>query len=206
MKIQNVTSRRAGNAVICTVFWLQGITIFWMLIECAASLFAARKAHSVALLAFGSDSFIELLSAVVVVFSFSPQLFLSKARAARMAGVLLYILAVVISGTAIATLIYGSHPETSGLGIGVTITALVIMPLLAWIKRKTANAANSCVLAADAVQSATCAYLAAMTLLGLVMTAIFHLGWIDSVAALGAVPILMIEGRRAMKGDVCSCC
>ncbi len=41
---------------------------------------------------------------------------------------------------------------------------------------------------------------------GLVMNAIFHLGWIDSVAALGAVPVLIIEDRRAMKGDVCACC
>lgn len=206
MKIQGVTSRQVENAVTRTVLWLQGITIFWMIVECAVSLFAAEKARSVALLAFGSDSFIELLSAVVVVFSFSPYLSLSKDRAACVAGVLLYILAVVISCTAIATLFYDNHPETSGLGIGITIAALVIMPLLAWIKRKTAYAADSCALAADAVQSATCAYLAAMTLLGLVMTAIFHLRWMDSVAALGAVPVLIIEGRRVMKGDVCACC
>ena len=45
------------------VLWLQGITVLWMVIECGVSLFAAARAHSPALLAFGSDSLVELLSA-----------------------------------------------------------------------------------------------------------------------------------------------
>jgi divalent metal cation (Fe/Co/Zn/Cd) transporter len=51
--------------------------------------------------------------------------------------------------------------------MGITVAALVVMPLLAWLKRKAAHAVDSCTLAADAVQSATCAYLAALTLLDL---------------------------------------
>ena len=112
------------------------------------------------------------------------------------------------------------QPEASPLGIVITVAALLVMPLLAWQKRKLARrlrpdghppasahlapAANA--LAADAVQSATCAYLALITLAGLGLNAVFHIAWADSAAALAAIPILIVEGRRAMRGQSCDCC
>jgi divalent metal cation (Fe/Co/Zn/Cd) transporter len=56
------------------------------------------------------------------------------------------------------------QPEASPLGIGITAAALIVMPLLAWEKRKLARRTGNSALAADAVQSATCAYLAMLTL------------------------------------------
>ena len=185
------------------VFWLQGITIAWMSIETAVSLYSAQQAHSAVLLAFGSDSLVELLSGTVVLLSFLPSASFSKERADRWAGGLLFVLAGVVAITAIASLIYRVHPETSGLGIGITIAALIVMPLLAWSKRRTAHATKSRALAADAVQSVTCAYLAALTLAGLAINAALHIHWIDSAAALAALPILIVEGRRAMRGETC---
>lgn len=64
-----------------TVFWLQGITTVWMLVECAVSLYAASAARNVALLTFGADSLIELLSAIVVLLSFIPSFPIAKDRA-----------------------------------------------------------------------------------------------------------------------------
>jgi len=61
-------------------------------------------------------------------------------------------------------------------------------------------------LAADATQSATCAYLAAVTLAGLLIFAVWHIAWVDTVAALAAIPILVVEGRRAWRGEGCGCC
>jgi divalent metal cation (Fe/Co/Zn/Cd) transporter len=175
-----------------------------MLIECAVSLYAARTAHSVALLAFGADSFVELLSASVVLLPFVASFPLTKERAARWAGLLLFGLAVVVGLTAVVALGRNNQPATSWIGIGITIAALAIMPGLAWFKRRVARATDNHALAADAVQSATCAYLAAVTLAGLALNTVFHIRWIDSIAALAAVPILLIEGRRAVRGE--SCC
>lgn len=188
-----------------TVFWLQGITLSWMSIETAVSLYSAQQAHSAALLAFGSDSLVELLSATIVLLSFVPAVPLNKERAERWAGVLLFVLAGVVAFIAIYSLIYGVQTEASRLGIGITIAALIVMPLLAWGKRRMAHATNSRALAADAVQSATCAYLAALTLAGLAINAAFHIHWIDSAAALAALPILFAEGRRALRGESCGC-
>ncbi|MGB6131602.1 MAG: cation transporter [Acidobacteriaceae bacterium] len=189
-----------------TVLWLQGITLAWMVAECAVSLYSAMTAHSTALLAFGADSFVELLSAFVALFSFLPSFPLTRERAARWAGILLFVLAAVVAAAAIMALSRGSKPETSWAGIGITIAALIVMPALAWFKRRTANITGSRALAADAVQSATCAYLAAITLAGLGLNALFQIRWVDSAAALAALPILIIEGRRAMRGESCGCC
>jgi divalent metal cation (Fe/Co/Zn/Cd) transporter len=185
------------------VAWLQTFTIAWMVLECAGSLWSAAQAHSVALLAFGSDSLIELLSAAVVLLQFSPRFPLKKVHAERTAAILLFALAVVVVG--IALFAYRRPIETSALGIGVTSAALIVMPLLAWLKRRQAQVSNDRALAADATQSATCAYLAAVTLAGLVIYALWHIAWVDSVAALAAVPILLVEGRRTWRGEGCGC-
>lgn len=182
---------------------LQWITIGWMLIECAVSLIAAARSHSVALLVFGSDSLIELLSATVVLLQFVPRFPLDRSRAQRIAALLLYALAVVV--VLLAALSYRAHMESSSLGIGITIAALVAMPVLAALKRKEARKRNDHALAADAAQSATCAYLAAVTLAGLAAFSYWHIAWVDSVAALAAVPILILEGRRAWRGHGCGC-
>jgi divalent metal cation (Fe/Co/Zn/Cd) transporter len=157
----------------------------------------------VALLAFGSDSVIELLSATVVLLQFLPRFPLKKIYAERAAAILLFLLAGTVG--VIALLSYGNSMETSRLGIGVTAGALVAMPVLAWLKRRQARAINDVALAADAVQSATCAYLAAVTLIGLLIFAVWHVAWVDTVAALAAIPVLVIEGRRAWRGEACHC-
>ena len=177
-----------------------------MLIERAVSLYGAVSAHSPALLAFGADSFVELLSATVVLLAIVPSFPLTKGRAARLAGILLFVLAGVVALVTLLSFLYRVKPETSCSGIGITLAALVVMPILAWAKRKTARLTNNRALAADAVQSATCAYLAAVTLAGLAINAIWHLHWVDSAAALLALPILVIEGRRAFRGESCGCC
>jgi divalent metal cation (Fe/Co/Zn/Cd) transporter len=189
-----------------TVLWLQLLTLAWMLVECGVSLYAAKVAHSTALLAFGSDSLVELLSASVVLAQYIPGIALAERRASRIAGGLLYLLALVVAGTAVATLALRVKPETSTMGMAITVAALLAMPMLAWLKRREARRTNHLALAADAVQSATCAYLAFLTLAGLAINAVFHIAWIDSVAALAAVPILISEGRSAWRGHSCACC
>ncbi len=182
---------------------VQWLTLAWMLIECALSLVSALRAHSPALAAFGADSLVELLSAVLVLATVAPRL--TERTVNRLAGILLFVLAAVVAASSLLALFGWIRPESSLLGIAVTFAALCIMPALAWYKRKLARQTRHNALAADAVQSATCAYLAAITLFGLLVNALFHLAWADSVAALLAVPILLVEGRRALRGQSCGC-
>lgn len=178
----------------------------WMLVECGLSLYASAAAHSPAMFAFGSDSLVELLSAGVVLLQFLPRFSVSERIAARAAGALLFALAVIVCAMAIGSLTLHLYPETTRLGIGITLAALIAMPILAKLKRREARRSHNAALAADAVQSATCAYLAAIALTGLAINAIFHIAWFDSLAALIAVPFLIKEGRSAWRGDACGCC
>jgi len=185
------------------VAWLQWITLTWMALECGASLWAAAQAHSAALLAFGADSLVEMLSATVVLLQFVPRFPLKKEHADKAAAALLFLLVAVI--VSIAWVGRARPMETSCMGIAVTALALMVMPMLAWMKRRQARLMNNRALAADATQSATCAYLAGVTLLGLAIYAVWRVRWVDTVAALVAVPLLIVEARRAWRGEGCRC-
>jgi divalent metal cation (Fe/Co/Zn/Cd) transporter len=188
------------------VVWLQGVTLAWMIVEFGIAAYAAKTAHSPALLAFGSDSLVELISAAVVLLQWTPSLSISERKAARAASVLLFVLALVVVAVALSSLVLGQRPESSRAGIAITIAALFAMPILAWMKRHEARKLGNTALAADATQSATCAYLALITLVGLSVNTVFHIGWFDAAAALASVPILLKEGRSAWKGQTCKCC
>ena len=94
-----------------------------MLIEFGVSAYAAWTARSPAILAFGVDSFVELLSATVVLLQFAPSFAISEHKAARASGILLFLLVFVIASIAVVTLALRIHPEVSRAGIGVTIAA-----------------------------------------------------------------------------------
>ena len=177
-----------------------------MLIELGVSVYAAIAAHSPALLAFGSDSLVELLSATVVLLQWTPSFRLSEHRAGRIAGALLFVLSVVIAAIALGSFILKLKPEPSPAGIAITIAALVAMPILAALKRRESRRSGNTALAADAVQSATCAYLALVTLAGLGLNAVFHIPWFDPLAALAAIPLLLREAQSAWRGHPCGCC
>src|SRR5580698_8428456 len=84
---------------------VQTVTIAWMSVEAAVSLFAAWRATSPALLAFGGDSAIELFSAVVVLWRFrvSDAHEDAERRAARVAGALLFTLAAFVTITSVTS-------------------------------------------------------------------------------------------------------
>jgi divalent metal cation (Fe/Co/Zn/Cd) transporter len=176
--------------------------------EAAISLFAAWRARSPALLAFGGDSAIELVSALVVLWRFRANGLQEHAegRAARVVGVLLFVLAACIVATSVMALLGYSEPKPTFLGIAILVAAAVVMPSLAKEKRRLSRATGSAALRADAVQSALCAYLSLITLAGVAINAIWHFGWADPIAALAVLPVVVREGREAMRGKSCACC
>jgi divalent metal cation (Fe/Co/Zn/Cd) transporter len=187
---------------------IQAITIGWMSIEAAVSLVAAWIARSPALLAFGGDSAIELLSAVVVLWRFRIQAVPehSERRAARVAGALLLALAAYVIVASAMSLLGHSEPKPTYLGIAILIAAAAIMPWLAKEKCKLSGVIGSAALRADSAQSALCAYLSLIALVGLGVNAIWHVRWADPAAALVVAPLIVREGREAMRGKSCGCC
>jgi divalent metal cation (Fe/Co/Zn/Cd) transporter len=187
---------------------VQTLTIAWMSVEALVSLFAAWRARSPALLAFGGDSAIELFSAIVVLWRFRASAGQEHAerRAARVAGALLFTLAAYIAFTSVTSLLGYSEPKPTFLGIAILGAAAVVMPWLAKEKRLLSGATGSAVLKADAAQSALCAYLSLIALAGLAINAVWRVKWADPIAALAVLPLIGWEGREAMRGKTCGCC
>src|SRR5260370_19372806 len=132
-----------------TIKRLQIITICWMLVECSVALTAAWRAHSPALLAFGSDSSVELLSAIVVLLQFTSILKVSTERAARVAGILLYLLAGIAAMISVPAIFLREEPARSKLGICVTIVALTIIPVPIRANRREPNLSRDSCLTSD---------------------------------------------------------
>jgi divalent metal cation (Fe/Co/Zn/Cd) transporter len=190
---------------------LQGLTILHGLIEGGASLVAAGLAGSVALLSFGLDSMIEVLSASIVLWRVlslgrSSRWSLSEHSGLRLVGVCFLLLAATVSYEASAALLRHEQPHESLLGIVVAAVSVVAMPFLASAKRRISGQIESRSMRADARQTDFCAYLAGILLVGLVLYKSFGWWWADPTAALVMTPIMLWEGIQAWRGYGCGCC
>ena len=182
---------------------LQIITLVWMSVEAVISIGTAWHAHSPALLGFGGDSLIELLSAAVVLWRFRFRF--DEERAARIAGALLFALAGLIVLTSALNFLGYREAQRTLIGIGILLAAAVVMPLLASRKRKLAVLTSSAALKADAAESALCGYMAWIALAGLAVNAIWGKSWADPVAALALTPLILREGWEVFKSERVCC-
>ena len=191
------------TAISRRVIGLQIATIAWMIVEAGVSLAAARRAHSPALFAFGGDSVIELLSAGVVLWRFRSER--NEARAARIAGGLLLALAAAVALASTLHFLGYGEARRSLAGIGILVAAAFIMPWLARRKRRLSAITASAALKADAAESALCGYMAWIALAGLGANAIWGKSWADPVAALALIPLIVKEGREAIRSSKLCC-
>ena len=201
MQPNRLSATAARPEVLRRVLWLQIFTIVWMTAEAGIALVAARAAQSPALLGFGGDSAIELFSAVAVLWRFFSESERAEKIAARIAGVLLLMLAVYIAIASALALAGHREPQPSLAGIMLLIVAAAGMPWLARRKRRLADQTGSASLRADAAESAVCGYLSWIALAGLVVNATFHQSWADPLAALALLPLIVKEGWKSIRAS-----
>jgi len=157
-------------------------------------------------MAFGGDSAIELLSAVVVLWRFRhPGSEPAEHNAARIAAGLLVALATYVVLLSALSLLGYLEPLPSFLGMAVLLAAACVMPFLARQKRRLSALTASAALRADAAQSAACAYLSIIGLAGLAVHAFGRIPAADPLAALAITPFLAFEAREALRGKPCGC-
>ncbi|MGH2862061.1 MAG: cation transporter [Solirubrobacteraceae bacterium] len=177
-----------------------------MTVEGAVGITAAVAAGSVALLGFGLDSVIEALASVIVIWRFTGHRRLSEhaeQRAQRLVAISFFLLAPYVAQDAIRALIAGDHPSVSVVGIGLSISSLVLMPILARAKQQIGSRLGSAATAGEGTQNMLCAYLAAGVLGGLVLNAAFGVWWADPVVALAIAALAVREGRETWRGEGC---
>ncbi len=180
-----------------------------MTVEVIVSIIAGLiVGKSLALLSFGGDSVVELISSYVVLGylrKLDKGIFQREAeseRTERLATLLLILLIPVIAGGAVYSYFAGIKPEATPLGIAVAMAAVIIMPIL-WIqKKRIGREGNILTLSIDAVESATCFFMALALLGGLLLNYFLHFVWADYAATaiiLGFVALEIRESLNEMK-------
>ncbi len=190
---------------------LEYITVGWNLIEGVIALIAAGAASSVALLGFGLDSFVESLSAGVLIWRLHAErrgvdgerLEAIEQRARRLVGVSLFVLAAAVVFQGVRTLWIQEHAERSILGIVLLVISFSVMGFLAGAKKRAARAIGSKALESDAFQTTACMWLSATALVGVGLNAALGWWWADPVAALAFTWFIVAEGREAWRGEDC---
>lgn len=182
-------------------------TTGYNLLEGIVAVSAAAGASSVALLGFGLDSFIEVSSALVVIWQFRSRVPAERERLAlRGIAVSFFALAAWISLDATRSLLAADRAGTSPVGIGIAAVSVVVMPLLAWAKRRTGRELGSTTVLADSMQTTLCTWLSAIVLAGLLLNTTLSWWWADPVAALAIAAVAAREGAQAWRGEQCDCC
>ena len=171
----------------------------WMIVEALGSVGFGLVAGSFALIAFGSDSLIELISGFAVLSHLRKDATGSEIESRRtelLTTGLLFALIPVIGLGAVYSYASGLRPEGSPLGIVIAIGAVIVMPYLWWQKRKVGEETRSAPLSIDAVESVTCFFMAVALLGGLLAEYLFGLWWADYLAT---AVILLFVVREALE-------
>ena len=186
---------------------LEVVTVVWMALEAVLAIGAGIVARSVLLTAFGFDSVIELISGGTLLWRLSSEargaggerLETVERRATRISAVLLVLLCAYVVLVGLAGLVSRLRPEASVLGVGVAGAAVLVMPLLAWRKRRANLVIGSPALRADIAETITCAYLAAATLVGAGLNLIAGWWWAEYAAALVLLVFIAMETKEAIE-------
>lgn len=210
MNAQETPARVGRGLVLRRALLVETATVVWMIVEAVVAIGAGIAARSVALTTFGLDSVIELVSAGVLVWRLRIELgadgedrvAVAEHRATQLAGAGLLLLCVYVVVTSALSLVTKSHAEGSIVGVAISGAAVLVMPILGITKRRLADGLNSAALRADAAETIACAYLAATTLVGVLLNAVFGWWWADTLAGLLLIAWLVREAREAFESDV----
>ena len=188
---------------------LSWLSLIWMGAEGTIAIVAGVLAGSIALIGFGIDSAIEGFASAIIIWRFTGSRLHSEAaeqRAQKLVAIQFFLLAPYVAFEATHKLITGEQPSTSWLGMALTASSVIGMPLLGIAKRRLADQLGSAATKGEGNQNLLCAYLAAAVLLGLAGNALFGLWWLDPIAALFIAAVAVREGRATWRGEGCCAC
>jgi len=206
-RISPITASTARSGALRSGVRLEVLTVAWMAIEAVVAIGAGVLARSVLLTAFGFDSVIELISGAVLAWRLQYELSGRAAErvegaeriATRISAVLLVLLCAYLVFVGLAGVISRIEPEGSPIGVGIALAALIVMPLLGLAKRRVNGVIGSAALRADIAETATCAYMAAATLVGTAANLWLGWWWAEYAAALALLYFVVRETREVVE-------
>jgi divalent metal cation (Fe/Co/Zn/Cd) transporter len=188
--------------------WLSWASLLWMTAEGALGMLAGLSAGSIALIGWALSSAVEGLAAVIVIWRFSGPRTLSEtaeARAQKAVAISFFLLAPYVAVESVRDLAIGHGPGITVLGIALTATSLILMPVLGVAKHRLGARLGSNATAGEGTQNLLCAALAAAVLAGLATNALLGWWWLDPAVGLGVTAVAIKQGIDAWRGEGCDC-
>ncbi|HAT54770.1 MAG TPA: cation transporter [Lactobacillus sp.] len=179
----------------------------WMAFEFLVGIYSGITAHSILLIAFGLDSFLEIISGSTLIWRLrkeangasDAEIEHAERRSSLIVGSVLLLLSVYVVGVSLFNLFTHQAADQSFSGIAIAVASVILMPFLTLRKRSLGKRLNSDALVEDGMCNITCAYMAATVLVGGILTALFGWWWADSVAALVLVYFIASEGWESFQ-------
>ncbi|ROQ58910.1 cation efflux family protein [Rathayibacter sp. PhB152] len=184
--------------------WIVAATIGYNVVEAIVALAAGTVASSAALVGFGLDSVVEVLSAAAVAWQFSGRDPHARERTAlRVIALSFFGLAAFVAVDSARALLGFSEAQHSPVGIVLAAVSLLVMPAFSLFERRTGQELGSASAVADSKQTLLCSYLSAAVLVGLLLNSTLGWTWADPVAGLVIAAFAVREGLEAWRGDAC---
>jgi len=182
-------------------FQLEYVTIAWNTLEGIVAIVAGLSAGSVALVAYGLDSSVEVFASVVVVWELRGSDRSGERRALRLIGAGYIVVGVYVAWDTVTSILAGHRPEASPVGIVFLTATVAVMVLLGLGKLRVGGALDSPTVVADGRFSLVDGALAGTVLAGLVLNAVLGWWWSDALLA-GLIALLALrEGIMAWRTD-----
>jgi divalent metal cation (Fe/Co/Zn/Cd) transporter len=209
---ENIEMQAFGWALRLTAF-----TIGYNFLEGTVSTLLGFQDETLALLGFGVDSFIEVISAIGIARMITrirrfPDVSRDRFEitALRITGSCFSLLTVGLLITAVLNIVQGHQPETTFWGIVISAISIVTMWILIVLKMKVGKQLDSQPIIADAKCTKVCLYMSFLLLASSLIYELTHLGYLDSIAALGIAYFSAKEGKEAFekaqgKASCCDC-
>jgi len=187
--------------------WLEWFTVAWNVVEAVVAIGVGLVVGSVALVGFGVDSGIEVISAVALLWRLyraGPNASAeehgdAERKALYLVSATFFLLAAYILYEAIGALLSGEGPEASTVALALSIVSIIIMPTLAYLKGRTGREMGSRALVADSVETWVCAYLSVALLAAVGLNAAFGWWWADPLGALAMLPVILWQGWETLE-------
>ena len=193
--------RAARRAVL-----LSWVSLLYMGVEGGVGVWQGFAAGSVALVGWGLASFVEGLASAVIVWRFTGSRRASESaegRAQKLVAIQFFLLAPYVALESVRTLVEGGHADVTVIGMALTATSVVLMPLLGRAKHRLAVRLGSPATAGEGTQNVLCGIQSAAVLTGLAANAAVGAWWLDPLIGLFIAFVAVKEGREAWAGDGC---
>ena len=216
-EINNSTDSKSFKGLVSFALLLSVITILYNIAEGLISIFFGLNDETLALFGFGLDSFVELISGIGIlhmIIRMKRNPISERDRfertALKITGLSFYLLCVGLILASVLLIINDVKPDTTIIGIVISLISILTMYALLHYKLKVGRALNSDAIIADANCTKTCFYLSFILLASSLSYEVFKIGYLDIAGSLGIAYFALKEGKESIEKSnsaklSCSC-